>query len=87
MIQLSRVAHGVLVTETETGDTRFFHADMEWPSLASVFGWVAPDREDGTKCQWCSSEETQDIMDALDYLLSAEGRIAEDPGYFGQEAI
>jgi hypothetical protein len=76
-----------IVRSIETGDDLLVQTDWDFPSLASAFGFVSCDcgYTDGTvDCEHKSA--TQMICEAREYLDDHIGDVAEDPGYFTQEA-
>jgi hypothetical protein len=67
----------------EREDSVFIQADLDYPGLASTFGWsVGCDcSTDGTvDCQHKTVSEH--IASAYDFLGSNTGKVVEDPGYF-----
>lgn len=74
--------------------------DWDFPGTAQTFGWSlrqvqAPRRKrknkcrhngtDGTvDCKECGLTATDFISAAYDWLMSHDGAIAEDPGYFSE---
>ncbi len=76
----------------ESGQTRLIQTDLDWPGIASTFGWST--REVQHKCKHAATDGTVDCEDcgmaASDFILAAgdwlrdnHGATAEDPGYFG----
>ena len=77
---------GYLVTDKNTGQDRYFQTDYDFPGLATSFGWngkILP----MTKLRAVRIEPTDktaaEIYSAIQYLDANEGKIVEDPGYFG----
>lgn len=90
MITLDRESCGYIVTDVKTGEDVFFQLDWDFPGLARTFGWVMAGKDcehemtDGTiRCERCGKTPTEFISEAIDFLDSNTGAVAEDPGYLG----
>lgn len=68
-------------------DTVLVQVDYDFPSVASWLGWSPCHRvTDGTiDCSVCGEKACDLISDALNFLLTHEGELFEDPGYFEEE--
>lgn len=79
---------GYIVTEKDTGKDILIQTDYEFPDLAITFGWNGK-LLSKTKLRAVNIKDDDktgaEIYSAIQYLDANEGKVVEDPGYFGDE--
>jgi hypothetical protein len=84
MIRVETVPMGFLVVSAQDSTrTLFVQLDLDFPGLATTFGWQACScgGTDGTVD--CKHRKASDmIASAYNYLRDHEGETVPDPGYF-----
>ncbi len=80
-----------LITDEDSGKDVLVQVDWDYPSVASTFGWIPCDCGDGSTdgtvdcpCGRTAGEMIESAREFLDDAV-AEGRTAENSGYFNQD--